>query len=865
MRFNVRFLLPFLILLLLACQTPQKHAFQIVLKKWQLQSSQNISSNGQALSQPRFQAKNWFEISVPTTVLNALVQHNVFTDVYFAKNILNIPDTLFTKSWWYRTTFNLSDLNELPFSVLRFEGINYRANVWLNGRLIAKADSLFGAFKVFEIDVSQFVNAGKNTLAVEVFPPQAGDYTIGFVDWNPTPPDKNMGLWRPVKILRSRALRIKDLFVRPKLNRNLDEAEIEVGLTVQNLTRQLVKGEVRIAFANSTLRKTITVPAKQTKKIWLTAKEFQQLHLKNPHLWWPYVLGTPHLYALNGQLWIEGHLSDEKHARFGLRKVESYFTEQGYRGVKINGQKFLIRGAGWTDGLMLEDTPQKIRDQLNYVKHMNLNTIRLEGFWGKDHTIYNVCDSLGILIMVGFSCQWEWDSYLGKSCDTQFGGATSDKDIQLLARYFKDQVTLFRNHPSVIAWFGASDKLPHPNLEKRYLKILAENQGTQLYFASAGHYQSKISGPTGVKMNGPYDYVPPVYWYVDSLHGGAFGFNTETGPGPQPVPFLSLKKMLPKEHWWPIDEMWNFHCGRNEFNTLDRYFEALRKRYGAVNDLNDFLRKAQAMNYEAMRPMFEAFAVNKFRATGVIQWMLNSAWPEFYWQLYDYFLQPNGAFYATKKACSPLQLIFNYADQTIYLNNELRQNQTNLTALIQVLDQQSHLRFRKELNCQIASNAVKPLLKLKLPSTKNEVLFLDLRLKNSAQQFVAQNFYWLSTVNDQLDFEHSTWFVTPIKQFADLSALQSLPLTTLNLTWQETSSSNGYRKILATLENKGKNLAFFVHLQLLDQTGEAVLPIFWEDNYLSLLPGEKRTIEGKFRSSKNVRLHVSGWNVKLKE
>ena len=160
-------------------------------------------------------------------------------------------------------------------------------------------------------------------------------------------------------------------------------------------------------------------------------------------------------------------------------------------------------------------------------------------------------------------------------------------------------------------------------------------------------------------MNGPYDYVPPIYWYADTKNGGAFGFNTETGPGPQVPPVESIKKFIPKDHLWPIDTMWNYHCGGNVFCNLNRYNEAIDNRLGKPAGLEEYVTKAQFINYESMRAMYEAFTSNKYNATGIVQWMYNSAWPKFWWQLYDYYLMPNAAFYGAKKACEPLHIQYN--------------------------------------------------------------------------------------------------------------------------------------------------------------------------------------------------------------
>ncbi|MCL5280708.1 MAG: glycoside hydrolase family 2, partial [Planctomycetes bacterium] len=316
--------------------------------------------------------------------------------------------------------------------------------------------------------------------------------------------------------------------------------------------------------------------------------------------------------------------------------------------------------------------------ELQYVRHMNLNCIRCEGIWGKDRMLYDLCDEYGILVMAGWSCQWEHEQYLGKPVDERYGGVTTPEDIELVSRSWRDQLLALRNHPSIFVWAVASDKLPAPALERKYQEIFRNCDPTRPYLASTGgvgseqrivcreELTSEVSGSSGVKMLGPYEHTPPVYWYTDTRRGGAYGFNTETCPGAAVPTLESLQKMIPPDQLWPMGESWDFHCGRNEFRTLDRYREALTRRYGAAGSVEEFARKAQTMNYELMRPMFEAFRVHEGRATGVIQWMLNAAWPKMYWQLYDWYLMPTGALYGAKKACEPLQLVYDYGDNSIY-------------------------------------------------------------------------------------------------------------------------------------------------------------------------------------------------------
>jgi exo-1,4-beta-D-glucosaminidase len=336
--------------------------------------------------------------------------------------------------------------------------------------------------------------------------------------------------------------------------------------------------------------------------------------------------------------------------------------------------------------------------------------------------------------------------------------------------------------------------------------------------------------------------VTPNYWYVDKKHGGAYGFNTETGPGPQPPPLESIKRMIPENHLWPIDDVWDFHCGRNEFNTLDRYRNALNHRYGEPESTEEFARVAQVANYEAMRAMFEAFGVNKHNTTGIIQWMYNSAWPEMYWQLFDYYLMPNGAFYGTKTGSQPLNIIYNYGDKDIYVVNDTLQPYDRLKAEVRVLNADARVRFAKDIQFSIDENLSAKILEMPSIEDLSAVYFVDLKLKNSQETILGRNFYWLSTDEDVLDEEKTLWFVTPNKSFADLSGLKDLPEVQIKTNYQFLDLGEE-QEIQVTLENPSDAIVFFIELNVYGiESGRSVLPIFWEDNYISLLPGETREI-----------------------
>jgi len=854
--------------------------WQTCLDCWKIQSADKLPVEGPLISIPGFDTGNWYEANVPSTVLATLVEAGEYKDPYFGMNLKNIPAERFEASWWYRTEFDLTDTHINGATMLQFDGINYSANLWLNGRKFADPGQVHGAFRQYRFDVSELVRTGTNVLAVEVSGPEPGDFSTGFVDWNPPAPDRNMGIFRPVTLHHCKYVSIENPFIQTDLNTEaLDRASLTITAQLTNHSDKPVTGVLIARIESIAVEEKITLTVGEQKTITFTPEKHKDLHFHQPRLWWPHDLGSANLYDLQLEFVANGEVLDSCHTKFGIRKIEEYFNEQGHRGFRVNGKDVLIKGGGWTDDLLLADTPEKLEAQIRYVKHMNLNCIRLEGIWGKDHTLYDLCDRYGILIMVGWSCHWEHAQYLGKPVDERFGGITSPEDIDLIATSWQDQVIWLRNHPSIFVWTVGSDKVPHPDLERRYIETFKRCDPTKPYLASTGGVGSEqaiigskvivsdISGPTGVKMLGPYAYTPPLYWYEDTVRGGAYGFNTETGPGAQVPGLQSLKKMILAEHLWPIDTHWDFHCGLNEFANLDRYYRALENRYGPVENIEQFAYRAQIMNYELIRPMFEAFRVNKGLATGVIQWMLNTAWPKLYWQLYNWDLNPTGAYYGTKKACEPLQLIYNYANRNVFLINDTLTCREDLTAEIQIFDLYAKKIFQDSKTVRSEPQSSQKILALPELPDITSTYFLNLRLSTKDGEHIVSNFYWLSTRPDILDYEAKVdpWeYYTPSRQYADFTLLNTLPATTIEVQ-QELMTEGDNNLLSVELKNTGQSVAFAVEINVIDNnTGDAVVPIFWQDNYITLLPDESNTVKAVWaKDISDIRLDIQGWNVEI--
>lgn len=839
----------------------------VLADHWQIQSSDKVKANDEEISALKFHPTNWYAAKVPNSTLGSLVDAGVFKNVFYNRNLEKIPDSLFEAPWWYRRTFTIEKINSGQVYRLRFNGISYYADIWLNGKKVASGDTVKGSFRRFIFDVTPFIKKGENVLAVKITQGQPADLNIGFVDWNPEPADNHMGIWRDVHFIESGPVAIENPFVITNVDTaTLSYANIKVRVDLQNFSDKKVSGILKTTIGNDIhLSTNVSLEPHEIKEVILSPEQYHQLTMMHPKLWWTHDLGEPYLYTLQMNFNINNQPSDSKKIKFGVRSVSGYMTDRGFRAYRLNGKKILIKGGGWTDPMLLNATPEYERAGIDYAVHMNLNAIRMEGFWGSDEHLYDLCDEKGILLMVGFSCQWEWKGIFGGNYEDKYGCIVTPEQIDIAAKSWNDQLTWLRNHPSIFLWLYGSDKWPRPELEKKYLDVLAEVDPTRPYAQSAKEWTSEITGKTGMKMRGPYDYVPPDYWYIDTSYGGAFGFNTETGPGPQ-VPVLeSLEKMIPKDSLWPIGSSWLYHAARGKFHNLDAYNSAMNERLGQPNDLKDYLRKAQYMNYEGMRAMFEAFEANRPEATGIIQWMYNASWPKLWWQFYDYYLMPTGALYGARVANEPLHIFYNYGQDAVAVMNNTAKNSGGLTADIKVLDANSKSVLKKSLPVSdVGSLGTKQIFSLPDNFNVSKTYFLDLRLFDRKHQLVSNNFYVLSTQKDSLAEKKSTWYITPQSQYADLTLLEKLPKVKLQKS--ETVSKKADNTVInVKLKNLSQHVAFMVYMDLKKgQTNESVVPVFWKENYFTLLPGEERNVSVTVHTTdldgQKARVVVGGWN-----
>jgi len=858
-------------------------------ENWKLQSSADVSSDGAAISQAGFSTRDWYPAKMPATVLSALVEDKVYPDPYVGMNLRSIPGTTypiyedfsnipmppaspFRHSWWYRTEFKLPAGYDGKTLWLEFDGINYRANVWMNGKQIASSEKLAGTWRLFRFDVTAAARAGEtNSLAVEVFPPQPRDLAITLVDWAPMPPDKEMGLWRSVRIRATGPIAIRFPAVLMRLNLpSASQAELTVRAELTNAAGHAVEAVLKGRIENLAFEQPVRLEPHEVKSVEFTPDKFSALKVANPRLWWPAKVGKQELYPLDLSVEVGGQRSDAAHISFGIRQVTSKLDDKSHRLFQINGKNILIRGAGYSFDMMLRSSPERQQDELNYVRDLNLNAIRMEGKIEDDH-FFDLADQMGILVLPGWCCCDQWENWPDWDQETE----------HIAGESLRDQVRRLERHPSVIAWLYGSDFAPPPKVEQLYLKIMQEEEWPNPSISSAGARTTTV-GPSGVKMTGPYEYVAPSFWYVDKRHGGAFGFNTETSPGPAIPPIESLRRMLPADHLWPIDSVWEYHAGGMS-HTLSVFEEALNRRYGPSNSAEEFSMKSQVQAYEAHRAMMEAYGRNKYTSTGIIQWMLNNAWPGMIWHMYDWYLRPGGSYFGVKSACEPLHVQYSYDDRSVVVVNSYYQPFANVKVSAKVYNLDMTKKFSKDVQVNIEPDSSTRAFTLPQISGLSTTYFVSLRLE-SGGKIASRNFYWLSTREETLDwsreeedtsgqYDISTW--TPTKDFADYTSINSLPKIDLEAR-AETRDSNGETATTVTLHNPTSTIAFAVRLKVnrasdnrVNREGPEdfeILPVLWQDNYFSLLPGETRQVTATYRLPERKHpvvpvVEVEGWNV----
>ncbi|WP_066070258.1 FIMAH domain-containing protein [Neobacillus soli] len=879
-------------------------------KDWQIQSSAIATENGTAISKPGYKTNGWFNTTVPNTVMGALIEAGDIEDPFIHDRISRTDETRYNVPWWYRTEFTLPATEQGKQILVNFQGIGYQGDIWVNGTKIADKSDIIGSFRTYELDISKYVTADgntKNTIAVEVTKSNFGkDFSVYWVDWVPRPTDNNMGLWRDVFITTSSVVTTRNPFVTSKVDPDLSKASLNAYVDLTNYSDSPVSGTVEATIKDpkgavvTTLSQHVTLNAgAKDQEIAFTSDNFKGLEIKKPKLWWPIGMGEPSLHTVEFKFTAKDNkVADRISQKFGIREVTTEMNVSPSTKTNpplkdmvqfyVNHKPVLIKAGGYspTDLYLRRDMDTNIA-LVEYLKDMGLNAIRDEGIFFDDRLI-DLLDENGLMYMGGWTCCSKW----------QEPAQYTDHDLEVVSESLTSQLRELRVHPSMIAWMNGSDNpASYSNsargreVEQAFFDIENELHWDDYgaIIASGSAKIATLTGTTsGMHMDASYDYAPPAMWFEDMDQGGAFGFTSEAGPGPSIPVIETMKKILPESALWPYNvggdnyQQWNFHNARGSFRDLSKFNLAMDNHYGESHNLEEYNIKAQVQQYDSQRAVFEALNANKYtKSTGWVQWMLNNAWPGMFWNLFDFYLNPNGSYFGAKKGNEPLHIMYDYASKEVKILNSTNKDYSGLKAKVQVYNIDSKKVYDKEFkNLAVTPDGastsvggepkqvgyqtinfngkIEEASGIKVVDKINEgdlqvspTYFLRLELRDAKDNIVSINSYAQSTKKDLVRYQNHGWNYTPQDQFADFTQLQQLDQAELQIEGKPKTVTNGQEQTISyTVKNKGNSIAYGVFAKIKKGVnGDLVAPVKMEDNYFMLLPGEKRTLTATYNLS----------------
>ncbi|MEU0068838.1 exo-beta-D-glucosaminidase [Streptomyces sp. NPDC006332] len=849
------------------------------LSGYRIQSSAKVTDAAADISSPGYPANGWYSAGPRSTVLAALLADGVYADPFYSTNQQKIPRADFQVPWWYRSDFTLADTSERTY--LDFSGVISAADVYVNGTRVAKAADVAGAYTRHELDVTSVVRKGTNTVAFRIEPNDPDqNLTMGWIDWLQPPPDENMGIVRDVLVRRGGPVALRDAHVVTKLDTSsLASADLTVKAKVRNDTDAAVTTTVSGSVAPDSgggapipFSRSVSLAAHETKTVTFAPADVPALRLASPKVWWPAGMGEQPLYGLDLTATVSGTASDTTHETFGIRDVQAPLNSDGARQYRINGRPLLIRGGGWSPDEFLRWDRTYVEDRLRYALDLGLNTIRLEGHIEPDE-FFDLADRYGILTLPGWECCDKWE---GNVNGGESGGKWTDADYTVAKASMAAEAARLRDHPSVISFLIGSDFAPDATIEKNYLDALTAADWRTPVVPAASAKSSPKLGSSGMKMTGPYDWIPPNYWYA-KREGGATGFNSETSAGPDIPTIDTLKRMMSPtelETLWKDPSARQYHRSPSStFGNLKLYGDALAGRYGPPTGLTDYVRKAQLAQYENVRAQFEAYGRNAADtskpATGVIYWMFNSGWTSLQWQLMDRYLDQGGAYFGAKKANEPLHIQYSYDNRSVVVVNRRHASASGLTSRVTLFNTDGTQKYdRTTTGLNVGGDGARTTA-VTLPSSVSGLsttYLARLVLTDADGKEVSRNVYWLSTKPDTLDWDNTDWYYTPTTSYADLKGLNSMAKAPISASAATVRGQDGTSTTTVTVRNTGtgKIPSLLTDVHLVDANGKPVLPVRWTDNQVSVWPGESTTLTATYRTSdlhgSAPSLRISGWN-----
>jgi hypothetical protein len=822
---------------------------------WRLQDVAKVPQAGAEVASAAFDDHSWYVATVPGTVLTSLVNDHVYPEPLYGENERPeiIPESLVHTSYWYRTVIRVPRGYSNHHVWLNFDGINYSADVWVNG---VKVGATRGAFIRGIFDITAQVKPGRPAAVAVLVAPQPHPgiphehtlrngvgknggisaidgptflSTIGW-DWLNAVRDRDTGIWQKVFLSATGPVLVKDPLVTTDLPLpRTDSSDVAVQATVENVGDQPVTGLLEGTIENIVFERQVQLAPHSTQQIVFDAKTTPALHIDHPRLWWPNGYGAQEMYRLHLAFTVRRSVSDAADVDFGVRKITYSVPGTDTLTISVNGVPIFIRGGDWgLDEAMKRIPRERLDAQIHMHQIAHLNMIRNWVGQSTGEDFYELCDKYGILV---------WDEFFQPNP----ADGPDPTDLDTYVANVRDKVLRFRNHPSIALWCARNEGYPPPEIDAALRKVLTELEPTR-------RYQPSSTDGAGVRSHGPYHWRAPREFYTVTDDY----FKTETGS--MSVPTLeSIHGMMPKKDWETINDDWAAHDMAKGAQHGDLYPAILAGRYGKIANLADFVRKAQLANYEAFRAMYEGRNAQLFHpTTAIITWMSDPAQPSFVWQLYHYDLEPNASLFAVMHASEMVHIQLNQANGQVQVINNQPEPVADAVAHVSVYNLDGSLVYEHETKLTAAPDAATNLGTIDLPTQPSAVHFVRLALHNAAGEPLSSNFYWLGTP------EHP----------GDLTTLNDLPMVTLTAKAEELEGKiAGQRLLTITLHNPTHSIALMTHVQLRRKSGERVLPVFYSDNYVTLLPDETRTIgieaaQSDFKEEDPL-IVLDGWNATL--